>query len=263
MPHRFSEDDARRIFARAAERQRVDAPEEGLTLAELQEIGLAAGLDPTNVAAAVAEIQAGGGHAPGPSFAGIPSEWRRVRVLPVAVTDAAWERMVADLRRTFKQTGTPSQIGRVREWTASLSGHGSADGLRFALEPTDAGTRVTAEIVYRDSVRALRGLSWAFPMVAALTGLLPLLSGRAELWILPVVLAVIFAAVVGGVAASFRVASGRKQRDLDALLDRFDVIARDTAPEPPTGRLDDARLGDALLDDAPLEAHVERRRTRS
>lgn len=228
MPRRFTEAEARRIFARAAEHQRADAPDDGLTLAELQEIGRAAGLSETAISAAVSDVRAGVPDDPVVTFLGVPSETRWSRVLPVEVTDAAWERMVAEIRRTFKQQGNPSQIGRVREWTGGFSSSGS-DGLRVALEPTDRGTLVLVEQTLRSNVRGMRGVAMGGLGIGVLSALLPLLSGEAGLWLLPVMLLSVFALTVVASALVLRSMSNKTERNVDRLLDRFELIARDAA----------------------------------
>jgi len=268
-PARFSEDDARRVFARAAERQRVAGPPaDGLTLAELQEIGRAAGLDPDDIAAAVAELQAGDA-APGPVVAGLPAEWRTVRVLPSPVSDAAWEAMVAVLRKTFGAAGTASQIGRVREWSLPDAAHGGSDGVAVVLEPTEAGTRVTVTHVQRTLVRQVQQLMWAMPLLGLLFSAVPLLMGRPEMWLLPLLLVLVLSASVAGILWGARRARRRVRDQADALLDRIDLIARDDAVKASDERassdertspaLDLDALGDAA-DDRPTGA---RRRTRS
>ncbi|MEM6328453.1 MAG: hypothetical protein AAF791_15165, partial [Bacteroidota bacterium] len=58
MPRQFTEQEAQRIFAHMAEMQRAEvsrAPS-GLSLEDLREAALAAGLDPSYVTRAVAEL---------------------------------------------------------------------------------------------------------------------------------------------------------------------------------------------------------------
>lgn len=265
MPRRFSEAEARRIFARAAEHQRADAPDDGLSLAELHEIGQAAGLDAAAIAAAVADVQAGVPDEPVTTFLGVRSSQTWSRVLPVDVTDAAWERMVAELRRTFKHQGNPSQIGRVREWTGGLLGNGT-DGLRVALEPTEGGTRIVAEQTLRSNVTGLRALSGLTLAIPALTALLPLLSGKAEFWLIPLLILCLFAVIVALTAGLLRAAASKTERNVERLMDRFDLIARDAAPAPASspaeGRLDAALL-DAAAPSPDAAQDPAARRTRS
>ncbi len=144
MPERrFTEEEARRVFASVAERQAaVRAPEAGLSLAEMQEAAEASGLDPALVAAVVAEMSASPPdeiH----TFLGAPLAVRQRRVLPVAVDDDGWARIVAALRREFDTPGTPTEMGRQREWTSG-GGTGSAP-IHLTLVPGEVGTSVTLE----------------------------------------------------------------------------------------------------------------------
>lgn len=84
MEH-VSEDEARRVFAEAARATPAEAPERGLCLAELQEIGRAAGLDPAAVAAvglrdAVPDV---------PMWGATPLAIRRSRAVPGTLSDDA------------------------------------------------------------------------------------------------------------------------------------------------------------------------------
>lgn len=260
MPRRYSEADTRRVFARAAEMHRADAPDDGLTLAELQEIGRAAGLDPAHVAAAVAGLDAPADARDGASFLGVPAVRRWTRVLPLPVSDPAWEAIVADLRRTFKQPGVPSQIGRVREWTAARS-YGS-DGLRVALEPTEGGTRATVEHVLAENVSGLRVISASTLAVPAVMTLFPLISGEAKMWMLPAMMLVVFALVSVLVAGILHSQTRKTARLAERVLDRMDLAVRDAGSDvrPAAATLDPSHLDDPVGDAAPGRA--ERRRGR-
>jgi hypothetical protein len=117
---RYSEEEIAAIFERAAEVQhaarRQLPPGEGLTLAELQEIGGDVGLPPELV-----------------------TEDRRL-------TDQEWERFVVDLRETFDARGRVRSDGAFRQW--------SNGNLQALLEPTAAGQRVRLRTV-NGNARAL------------------------------------------------------------------------------------------------------------
>lgn len=246
MPDRFTEEEARRIFARAAERQHADEAEPpGLSRAELEEIGRAAGLDPAALAAAIAEVRSGSPDRAPAVVWGVDVEPRATRVVP-RVTDEAWEQIVARLRQTFKTNGTPTDVGRVREWAGS-----SAQGLsnlRAVIEPVDGGSQVTLEMSQAREAKAFYALPIMFGVMAALLGAL-LVFGDFEpgVWLLPA-LFLVFAlvAAVSGRIGFARWAS-RRQGQFDALLDQIELVARDAASErgPEAAHLD--------LDDVPDE----------
>lgn len=235
MSGSFSEDEARRIFARAAERQHaVTARGPELSLAELQAIGREAGLDPEHVAAAVAELRAG--PAPEPVvISGIDLTPRRSRVLPVEMTDALWEEMVGRLRRAFGAKGIPSEVGRIREWTS-----GPTSNLHFVAEPVEGGTRVTLETSRADEGRGIN----AGPLTAAvlavfLTAFFAFGTFDSYVYIVPVVTLVFGAVLFWGLRTSLRRWSERRTTEFDALMDQFELMARaapvldlDPLPDP-------------------------------
>ena len=272
MAERFSEDEARRIFARAAERQGAAAPDaDGLTLDELRAIGEASGIDPEHVAAAVAEIRA---PAPEPAspLLGVPPRVHRARVVPGALTGAAWAEIVGDLRDTFRQTGTATDLGDAREWTTSTYGR---DGLRFTARPADGGTRLAIELDQRDGHKAYRTVGLAFGALTAVLTLLPFVLAVPDGW--PFGLAV-GACLALSLAIPWWMTRGQvrhAERAFGPLLDRAELAARRGArpaslsdvasagDAAPSG--DAAPLGDALssLDlDEPPSAPRRRRRTR-
>ena len=115
MPQ-FTEEQAQRIFARAAERQHEaggEAP--GFSLDELREIGQAAGLSAEHIAEAAAEVEAMTPGEMAREAHGVRTAVRRVRVLPGPLTDEVWQGMVAALRRTTNARGFTSDVGAARE----------------------------------------------------------------------------------------------------------------------------------------------------
>ena len=266
MPDRFSEEEARRIFARAAERQQASEPaSEGLSLDELQEVGRAAGLDPAHVAAAVAEVRGARPAAPPATFLGVGVEVRASRVLSGPVTDEAWEQMVARLRRTFGSKGTPTDVGRVREWTS-----GPNSTLLVTVEPGDpaGGAVVTMQTSKKSAssqYRVIFGVFGAMAVFFALLGTLQGGAGEPAFWTF---IGALVAAAVGvpliGRQGYARWAE-RRQGQFDALLDQFELIVRDAAPPTPAAEAGGAgRLDLDTLDALPeTDAPVPRRRTRT
>lgn len=234
---RYSEAELHAIFERAAERQeearRAEAASRGaLTLAELQEIGAASGIDPAHVAAAAAEL-----HRAPPddvdTFLGAPTEVEVTRLLPGGVSDEAWAQMVAEVRRTFDEDGSIGQIGRMREWTASArpAGNNGETTMRLTLEPiAGGGTRATL----RQSVREV---TKGFGIAAAINGVIGVLfavllvfGATPELWIPAVILcgmAFAFAGVTRGWLGHW---APKQEEKFDGVLDRLELIARDASP---------------------------------
>ena len=252
----FTEDEARQIFARAAERQHAVASRgEGLSLDDLQAIGAEAGLDPEHVAAAVAELRSGPAVEP-VVVAGVDLTPRVVRVLPGELTDDAWADLVGRLRRTFGAKGVPSEIGRVREWTS-----GPTSRLHVVAEPVEGGTRVTMETSKAHEAAGLRGvIPFAVFMSLALSALFVFGDFDATVWILPVLTLGLCAAIYVGVRAWLARWSDRRRGQFESLMDQAELLVRaeaSTAAEAP--RLDlDALAEPEHGPDAPA-----RRRERS
>lgn len=129
---RFTEEEAAAIFERAAHTEVAvthRGSSEGMTLPELQEAGREAGLAPELIARAAAELES------------IPASTGRRFGLPVRVghdvalsrplTEAEWEQLVVDCRRTFDAEGVLRQDGSFREW--------SNGNLHVLLEPDGRG----------------------------------------------------------------------------------------------------------------------------
>lgn len=252
MSRRYSEEDARRIFARAAERQSRTAPSDrGLSLTELEEAARAAGLDPALVASAAAELEA-----PGPPrrLAGVPVEARVSRVVPTALTDDVWTAIVSDARAQFRGTGTAGQLGRVREWSHVSGGAKNGITTHLSAEPVAGGLRLTLSQSIRDLVFAFHISAAISALMAVLFTSLALAGVDPELWI-P-------AGMMLGMTLLFgmgsRVGAGLWQRSREArfesLLDRFERIARDQ---------DGGMLAFEDAASEPLSRTAERSRRRS
>ncbi|PAP78339.1 hypothetical protein [Rubrivirga marina] len=223
----FTEDEARQIFARAAERQHaVEARGEELSLEELQAIGAEAGLDPAHVAAAVAELRDGPPTEPVVA-AGVDLTPRVVRVVPGELTDDVWAQAIARFRRTFGAQGIPTEIGRVREWTS-----GEQSNLRVVAEPAEGGTRLTFSTSKAHDAGGLRGL---VPISAGFALLLSLLFGFGDfepmVWVIPVLTLGMGAAIYFSVRASLKRWSDRRQREFEGLADQVDLLVRSETGE--------------------------------
>ena len=256
---RFSEDDARRIFAEAARTTAPDAPDAGLSLAELQEIGRAAGLDPAAVAAAAAGLRDAAPDVP--MWGKTPLVTRRSRVVPGTLTDEAWAEAVAGLRRTFKVQGVAETLGQQRTWTHAIGESVQVLMVRVTAETFEGGTRLTAESDDRGdktAARAIAGGTAAFGLFVAVAGLLATETTGVGLGAALMALAL-------AVFVSARWSAARRARtepeQFDAALDRIAALIP-SASEPvatpvPAGCIDPALLEDEL--DAEALADARRR----
>ena len=134
---RYSEHEVSAIFELAAEPRaltgRGGADDAGLTLAQLQQVGREAGLDPRRVAEAATLVELRR-TARRDTFLGLPTSVGRLVTLPREPTDREWEQLVASLRETFDARGQDRSDGVVRHW---------ANGnLHAYVEPDPAGIRL-------------------------------------------------------------------------------------------------------------------------
>ena len=152
---RYSDDEVAAIFARAAEgapAPPAGTPQaEGLTLAELQDIGREVGIAPESVAAAARAL------VPAPpralrTFLGLPISVGTTVNLDRKLTEEEWEQLVVELREVFNARGTMSGSGGFRQWTNG--------NLQALLEPTPTGQRLRLRTT-NGQVRRMLGVGTA------------------------------------------------------------------------------------------------------
>lgn len=152
---RYTEDEIREIFGLAADdRARLPTRSgsgrtDGLTLAELEEIGREVGLAPDRVRAAATLVDGRGAALREGTYLGLPISVGRNVPLPRPLTDTEWEVLVGELRETFGARGRVASQGGLREW---VNGNLHAfqetteDGYRFRMQTTK-GTARQATVV--------------------------------------------------------------------------------------------------------------------
>lgn len=268
---RFNEQEIHALFERAAERQeqarRAEAASEsGLSLEELQRIGLSAGIAPEHVAEAAAELAAS---EPAASILGVPTQVRHTRRLQGPVSDEAWEQMVAELRQVFGQPGVAGKVGRVREWSTTTD---DQMPVRVTLKPEGEYGRFVIEQQMEGQHGELKtGLATGLVMTMLLA--VYLLWGDFPAYY-PVLIPGLVAAVTGAIAGGtwFRLSRHARRQDerFSAVIDRIDLIARDAAAgAPPAADASPTARAERHLDldtlpDVPDETRSsDRRRTQS
>lgn len=271
---RYSEAELHAIFERAAKRQeearRAEAASQGeLTLAELQEIGAASGIDPAHVAAAAAELARGKQAGVSGRREGWPRQVLAERWLPGPVSDEAWEAMVEALRRDLRKPGVAGQVGRTREWTTMSSGGRHPDvPISVTLRPEGDRTRLAIMQSWEEYTRAplIAGAVLSF-MTLLLGGVFAFTEPAALL--MPVFFAALAVLIFGAGPPAARAMARRQEAKFERILDRIDLIARDGAPAaPPANAVAEPVRGgrldlDALPDPAEDPAPPARSRTRS
>jgi hypothetical protein len=125
-PRRYGETEVARILRRATELQQEEPVlargREGLSLAELEEIGAEVGIDPQFLRRAAVELD---------STAGEPSGWARVlgervtllqeTVVPGELGEGGFERLVPVIQEVAEDFGQASLLGRTLTWRAETA----------------------------------------------------------------------------------------------------------------------------------------------
>src|SRR5215213_4945176 len=122
--------------------QRQIPSSDGMTLAQLQEIGREVGIPPEQLAQAAKAIELGG-RSTSRRFLGLPIGVGLTVDLNRRLADEEWDRFVVDLRETFDARGTQSREGSFRQWTNG--------NLQALLEPTATGQRIRLRTVKGDA----------------------------------------------------------------------------------------------------------------
>jgi hypothetical protein len=161
--HRYNEEEVAAIFERASEvsqaSPRQTSPAEGMTLAELQDIGREVGISAESIALA-AQTLGQTGRSASRTFMGLPIGAARTVWLDRELSDAEWERFVVDLRDTFNARGNVKSQGSLRQWTNG--------NLQALLEPTATGHRIRLRTTKGGAVGSLVGGLALFGYSAAL-----------------------------------------------------------------------------------------------
>jgi hypothetical protein len=168
---RYDDDEAAEIFQKAAEGPQ-SLPEqatrnEGMTLAELQDIGREVGISPEAVESAARSLEIR------PSVAartvlGLPIGVARTIALNRRLSEAEWELLVVQLREVFHARGTVSSSGSFRQWTNG--------NLQALLEPVANGHRLRLTTTRGASLFSMRigaamlGLGGVAAIAAAFAG---------------------------------------------------------------------------------------------
>jgi hypothetical protein len=131
---RYSEEEVRRILADAVEVDSSTAAraEGGLTVEQIRRVAAEAGLSQASVTTAIATLDHVSAAPATPRLLGLPVGVASTVVLPGAIADAEWRRLVGFLQDTFEARGREEHGGGRREWRNG--------NLRIALEAVDGAT---------------------------------------------------------------------------------------------------------------------------
>jgi hypothetical protein len=214
----YDDDEVREIFADAARRELAEpqaaSAAKGLTLREIQAIGLAAGLDSSAVARAATELEARALQVPERTSLGMPIEVTRVVPLPRAPTAAEWEQLVGELRSTFGARGRAASDGGLREW---------ANGnLHACVEPSGDGYRLRLGTV-KGGARTLNAVGGINLLAGAATLAVALVTGGQEV-IVPAAMAASGIAAFGANVLRLPRWADTRRRQMDFIAARIGAI---------------------------------------
>ena len=134
---RYSDEEVAEIFRLAAEASEQSQPQlpsaEGMTLAQIQDIGREVGISAEQLASASRAINLSGPPT-ARRFLGFPIGVGLVVDLHRNLSDAEWDQLVVDLRETFDARGQQKRDGAFRQWTNG--------NLQALLEPSPLGNRI-------------------------------------------------------------------------------------------------------------------------
>ncbi len=215
---RYDENETAEIFARAAEAppsgQRALPDGEGMTLAELQEIGRQAGITPEQVADAARALDRPAQPAPMRVLGQVIGVGREVQ-LDRRFSNVEWERLIVLLRDTFATRGNVRVDGSLRQWTNG--------NLQVLVEPGRGGDRI------RLSTRngSLPGMILAGASMVAATALGVTITAAGGGPAFEVLGAMSPIAAVGALFAGLGVArlrgwAAQRQRQMDAIAERLE-----------------------------------------
>lgn len=185
----YDEDEIREILTRATELAPDAGPAHdtglpspgsspgrghGLTLAELEEVGTQAGILPTRIVEAAAELELTRSLAPTtkPHF-GVPLTASHVVGLPRLLTEDEWDRFVVLLRDSFGATGVVRTEGSLQTW--------SNGNLKVLLEPLAEGARLRFQSMHDASKQWVEGgvaAGVSGGVLGALLGIMAPLTGK-------------------------------------------------------------------------------------
>ena len=220
---KYRDEEIREIFDLATNSDDVEHPampdEDGLTLAELQEVGLEVGVGPEQVAEAALVLDGRRDVRLRRTSLGLPISVGRVIELPREVTDREWDILVSVFREISGARGGVRFQGGVREWS-----HGTFQAF---LEPTETGHRLrlhTGKVGARFLNRlGAAGLAVGLSLITVL-----LATGQSPVFM---ELALISSMLVGGAALGPNLLllprwARERERQMEDIADRARTLIR-------------------------------------
>jgi len=240
---RYTEDEITRILDRATQVQKDEggralSRSEGLTLAELREIGQEAGISGELIERAAAEVDRPEPRVdPNRRLVGAPIGVGRTVYLERPLSSDEWESLVVDLRETFDARGNVTEQGAFRQWNNG--------NLQALLEPTEDGERLRLKTV-KGQGRMFLTFGGVMLLVTSVVALVPFLTGGDPSvinWegLLP--LALVGAGFMGSQYISLPGWAKKRQLQMEGVIERLTArmekrdtphrLSEETAGDPP------------------------------
>jgi hypothetical protein len=226
----YNDDEVAAIFERASKADQTPLPvsseSKGLTLAALQDIGREVGLSPEAISDAAKSLDRAG-RSSSRTFLGLPIGVGRTVEFDRPLSDADWERLVADLRETFGARGTIRYDGPFRQWTNG--------NLQALVEPTPDGFRLRLQTLKGDSRTlmsgglAILGVAMAASIATAVTGGFGNARSVADM----VVMAVMGLGIFSVGALRIPGWARRRMTQIEAVADRLAIAGRASHQDDP------------------------------
>jgi hypothetical protein len=223
----FSDKETTAILKRAMELQQSDAliaeGGRGMTLADLEKIAAEVGIDPQYVQTAAAELEIESSPQRFNLWGG-PMDVHLERTVEGEVSQAQWDTLLAEIRRSVGEVGAPRMVGNSLEWVYDP---GLVEHL-VTVTPREGQTtiRVTSQI------GGLALLSYFSAFIISFVGAMALTKGLPFEPLLELVMSSGVFVTLFGVVRFLMSALGRKEkRRMQELLNRLaSLVAQSTPP---------------------------------
>ncbi|MFK7845265.1 MAG: hypothetical protein AB8G77_08185 [Rhodothermales bacterium] len=145
MNRNFTKEEAQRIFSLAAERQQAKQRESDgqLSIADLEEAGVAAGIDPEYIRAAAGDLLRPERATEQRNFMGFPVELRESHVLSLAFDEEKWKKSVDIFTHVYGKAGKTMEVGTTHRWQSEQNDNQMP--VSIIAEKEEHGTRFTIE----------------------------------------------------------------------------------------------------------------------
>ncbi|HYV96358.1 MAG TPA: hypothetical protein VE967_02760 [Gemmatimonadaceae bacterium] len=224
---RYTEAEVAAIFERAARREDAGAPEaratDGMTLAQIREIGREVGISADAVEEAARAVVLSG-NVSERRVLGLPLGVGRTVPLARKLTDDEWEHVVVDLRQTFDARGRTRSEGSLREWTNG--------NLQALLEPTATGQQLRLRTTKGQAITGLL-FGASFVGMSAIGLAASVLRHGADLGrIVPLSMIGAFGvAAIGYALLPLRAWARTRKQQMEEVAGRVATLASETPPQ--------------------------------